>query len=207
MATPPVVRPKMPQELRLKIFQEIINHPEIGSREIIQNLLKEDPGNVVFFYSAPVSETFTLDELVTIWNGNTVTRRKTLFKDLKRDRTGEYAINPGVITRAKNSLNKGVAPSSKHGAIYGASNLGYVVEKAMNANRAARWLYPRIAQIQHECMAWNKCGQLLSNSGSPERKKAADDVHRYIRKAMVYRDVKRVADGIRDRFIRSERDA
>lgn len=201
MTTLPVVRPKITQELRLRIYQLIVDNPEIGSREIIQTLIKEDAGNVVHFFSAPVNETLTLERQVEIYKGKTKAERSNRLKKLIRDRKGEFAINLGVITRIKNSLNKGHAKTAPEGAIYGASNLGYVVEMAMDANRAARWLYPRVAQIQHECLAWNKCGQFLGTSDSPERKRAADNARRWINKAMVYREVKNVADGIRDRFL------
>jgi len=204
MVVPPVIRPKITQELRERVYQEIINNPEISSREIINNLIEEDPGNVVYFFSTPINESLTLEEQIEIHQCKTKAEKKKMMNKLMRNRKGEFTVNFSVITRIKNSLNKSYAPSTKHGAIYGASNLGYVVEKAMDADRAARWLYPRLSQIQHECLAWNKTAQLLGHSGSPERKDAADAVRKYVNKAMYYKEVKRVTDGVRDHYLRGK---
>jgi len=200
---PPWARPTITWELCLRVYQEIINHPTIGAMAIMLNLIAEDPINVVYFYSRPIGKTLTLKAIMQIFNCVTIAGRRKLYKELLHDRAGEFALNPAVITRIKHRLNREYAPSTEHGAVYGASNLGYVVESAMTAEYAALWMSSRIAQIQHECFAWITCAQLLGNSGSPERRATAVAARRWVQRSMVHDEIKNITDGLRDNFIRN----
>jgi len=201
MTTTPIIRPKITKELRLRIYKEIIDFPEIGGTEIMDNLIQEDPRNAAFFFSSKVDKTFTLEELMMIYRCKTIAEAKKMYRKLGRNRSDEFSMNNAVITRAKTWLNKNHAPKTPNGAVYGASGLGYVTENALNMNRAARWMYPRLRQMQHECMAWNKTAERLDRSDSPERKKVSEAVRKWVSKAMVYREIKDNTDGIRDQFL------
>jgi len=204
MTDTPTIRPKITKELRLRVYQEIINHPEIGAREIIENLIQEDPGRVVFFFSNKVGKTLTLEEQMVIYRCRTFSEKRKLYKKLIRNRLDEFSMNLAVISRIKTWLNKNHAPETIHGAVYGATGLGYVVERALTMNRAARWMYPRLRQMQHECLAWNTAAARLDRSDSPERKRVSEAVRAWVVRSMVYREIKDNTDGIRDQFLHRE---
>jgi hypothetical protein len=196
-----ITRPKFPKELRFAILNEIVKHPEISSTQIMMNLIGKDHRNAIFFYRKPLGDSFSLDDLYTIFKAGNKKEAKELYHKLIKNNTGNYELNPGVITYTKTWLNKNNAPKNPGTAIYGATGLGYVIEKDLNPNRAARWLYPRFRQQQHECMhTLNAIKVINRGADSPERKKVATLLLTHGARAVVYKRIKACGDGLRDEF-------
>jgi len=146
----------------------------------------------------------TLEDQVKVYQAKTPEEADRLFKKYVRDRSGEYKFNPSVFTRTKNWLNKNYAAKSGKSdeAVYGASGLGYVLKKHLTVNRAVRWIYPRLKQQQHECMAANICVAIIEQGAdSPERRNIARFLRAQAKGGMRYKRLKTINDGLNLRFL------
>jgi len=206
MAKPKVspVRPKFPKELRFEIHRRIEANPEISSRLLHDGIVRKDARNIIFLWKKPVRLTMTLDDMLTVYMAPNAKEADRLLKKLIRDRSGEYEFSPSVITNTKTWLNKNFA--SKEGkpgeAVYGASGLGYVLEKHMTPNRAVRWLYPRIAQQRHENIAANTCVNIIEqHADSPERRNVAKYLRAQASGGMQYKRLKVIHDGLKHHYL------
>lgn len=202
MADRQIVRPKITNELRYAVLKIIKKFPEISSVGIIMMLIGQNYRNAIFFYTKPIGNTFILDDLYKIYTAKTDSEAKRLYLKLIKNRGGELSLNPGVINRIKTWLNRNHAPEHPEDAIYGASQLGYVVESALTPNLAAKWLRPRLSQQQHECMHTRKAIEVISEGAdSPERRKVADLLKIHSIKAVVYNRIKACNDGLKYQYL------
>lgn len=198
------VRPKFPKELRFDIHKRIGRKPESGSRQLHNAIIREDARNIVYFWSSPVYLTMTLEDQMKVYQAKTPKEADRLAKKYIRDRTGEYQWNPAVFTRNKTWINKNyAAKEGKPGeAIYGASNLGYVLGKHINMNRAARWLKSRIGQQTSECMAANHCVNIIEQQAdSPEQRNVAKLLKSQASGGMQYKRLKNINSGLEAHFL------
>ena len=114
----------------------------------------------------------------------------------------DWRASIGNLNHMKTWLNKNYAPDHPGSAIYGASGLGYVLERDLNANRASRFMFPRFKQQQHECMHMQHAIKVVqSGANTPERRKVAQILGVHANQAVNYPRLKNCADGLRREFI------
>lgn len=201
----PLARPKTPKAMRFNILKRIGRRPEISSSKLIDDIIRKDARDVVFFWSSPVYLTMTLEDQMRVYQAKSPAEADRIFKKCVRDRSGEYAVNPAIITRTKTWLNKNhAAKGNPDDAVYGASGLGYVLQMHMNANRSARWLYPRLKQQQHEMIAANHCVDIIEQQAdSHERTVVATLLRTHANMSFQHKRLKNINKGLKAHYLQN----
>lgn len=197
-----LTRPLMTNRLRLEVCYDICENPGMSSREIIDRAIERNPRDVIYFGSKKVKDTLTLAQQHEILNAKSKAAARKLY-DQYLDRSVRFEINTSVVNRMKTWWNKSYIKTDDSAMpIYGAVGMGYISEDKLTPKTAAKWMYPRLKQLQHEGFHWDKCVRLVEDgSDTTTKEDVSKKLRKWMNKAVSYNTLKGISSGIKKEFI------
>jgi hypothetical protein len=197
-----IIRPKTTERLKIEVCRDICQNPGMSSRQIIKRAIERNPRDAIYFYSKKCKGTLTLKEQQLINDAPKKREAKKLYEELMNN--GEtYELNTSVVNRIKSWWNKKyISTDDSAMPIYGAVGMGYISEDKLTSETAARWLYPRIKQIQHEGLHWSECARIIEESAdSTSKEKVADNLRKWKNKVVHYNTLKGITSELHKEYI------
>ena len=196
-------RPRITKRLRLEITKDICENPGMSAREIIERAIKRNIRDVIYFYSKKVVGTLTFAQQLEITNASTKKEAKQLYDLYLIGTPDTYELNLAVVNRVKKWHNQIYIKNNDSAMpIYGAVGMGYVSEDKMDEKTAARWLYPRLKQTQHESLHTATCTRIIEQGAKTKLKKdVAKKLREWVNKATDYNELKLITSGLKVNYL------